>query len=400
MSLAVLATAFTFNLLGRGTGEIYTVFLLPLERDMGWTRSQMTSVYSVYMLVGGFVAPLVGTLFDRFGPRVVYTVGVLCLGAANLLASRMTTLAEFFFCNGVMIGIGVALVGMVPASGLLVRWHRSRLSKAISIAFSGAGCGTLIFVPLAQALLGAMDWRGTYRTIGWGLIVLGPLLAVLLPWGRYAAGHPEIPHPTASKAVGDDGWTLRRALRSPGYWGLAAIFACTSIGMFTVVPQLVAYLIDAGFPPLTAASTYGTIGVLSVVSVVTTGFVAERAGYRQTLTASFTCSVLGIAVLFAMSFRPDAWLLAAFTFIFGLAMGTRGPIISAICARKFAGPRVATIYGTIYSMNAVGGAIGALLGGALHDLTGGYRVGFMVSVCALTIACLPIWLVRELREFR
>ena len=399
MALAVLATTFVFNLLGRGSGEIYTVFLLPLEREMGWTRSEMTGVYSLYMLVGGFVAPLVGTLFDRFGPRVVYLIGLSCLGAANFLASTMTTLTEFFIYSGAMVGIGVALVGMVPASGLLVRWHRSRLSRAISIAFSGAGCGTLLFVPLAQALLGELDWRGTYRAIGIGLLVLAPILALALPWKRFSAGHPDLRSAQQSSG-GIGGWTLRSAARTPGYWGLAIVFAFTSVGMFTVVPQLVAYLIDSGFSPLTAASTYGAIGVLSVISVVSTGFLAERIGYRKTLTGSFVVSATGVAILFIMSYHPSTWLLPLFTIVFGLAMGTRGPIVSAICARKYAGPRVATIYGTIYSMNAIGGATGALLGGVLHDLTGGYRAGFVVGVAALCIAALPMWVVRELREFR
>ena len=46
-------------MLGRGMGDTYAVFLVPLEREFGWTRSQVTGVYSVYLLVNGFTAPLV-----------------------------------------------------------------------------------------------------------------------------------------------------------------------------------------------------------------------------------------------------------------------------------------------------------------------------------------------------
>jgi len=58
-------------MLGRGLGDSYAVFLLPLEREYGWTRYQLTSVYSVFLLVSGFAAPLIGMLFDRVGPRRV-----------------------------------------------------------------------------------------------------------------------------------------------------------------------------------------------------------------------------------------------------------------------------------------------------------------------------------------
>src|SRR5207237_2638188 len=87
-ALGVLAACFTLNMFGRGLGDTYAVFLLPLEREFGWSRSELTSVYSIYLLVNGFTAPLVGLLFDRFGPRWVYGAGVACLGVAFFLAAR------------------------------------------------------------------------------------------------------------------------------------------------------------------------------------------------------------------------------------------------------------------------------------------------------------------------
>jgi len=69
-AVAVLAACFIFNMLGRGLADTYAVFLLPLEREFGWSRSELTGVYSVYLLVSGFTAPLVGLLFDRFGGEV------------------------------------------------------------------------------------------------------------------------------------------------------------------------------------------------------------------------------------------------------------------------------------------------------------------------------------------
>jgi predicted MFS family arabinose efflux permease len=81
-------------------------------------------------------------------------------------------------------------------------------------------------------------------------------------------------------------------------------------------------------------------------------------------------------------------------------MGFRGPIISAICARSFAGPHVATIYGTIYSSNAIGAAIGSFLGGLLHDLTGGYNSGLALSLFFIGLAALPFWTIRALKHYR
>lgn len=80
-SLGVLALCLGMTALGRGAGESYAVFLLPLSSDLGWDRSSATSVYSIFMAATGFFAPLAGLLFDRFGGRLVYAVGLAALAA-------------------------------------------------------------------------------------------------------------------------------------------------------------------------------------------------------------------------------------------------------------------------------------------------------------------------------
>lgn len=381
---------------GRGLGDTYAVFLLPLERDLGWTRSELTSVYSVYLLVNGLTAPLVGLLFDRLGPRWVYGAGMASLGAAMLLAGGLTQLWQFYLFIGVLVGIGVSLNGMVPASALLARWYRERLSTAIGIAYAAFGVGTVLFVPLVQFLVDDYGWRASYRILGWILIGLAPLVVVAVPWKRFAAGRAR----TEGAAKTGEGWTLRAALRSPVFWGLVQVFFCTAAGMFSIIVQLIAFFVDAGFSPLAAATAFGILGLFSATSVTGSGIAAERFGYRQTVTASFAGTLTGMLLLFAITFAPSWLLLALFVPVFGFCMGVRGPIVSSVAARYFAGPRVATIYGIIYASNAVGAALGALAGGLLHDLTGGYCVGLGMALALICLAALPFWTVPALRNFR
>jgi MFS family permease len=383
---------------GRGLGDTYAAFLLPLEREFGWTRSELTSVYSIYLLVNGFTAPLVGMVFDRLGPRWVYGAGITSLGAAFFLAGGLASLWQFYIFIGVLVGLGVSLNGMVPSSALLARWYRDRLSTAIGIAFSAIGVGTIVFVPLAQYLIGEHDWRHAYRILGIGLLLLVPLV-LILPWNRFAAGNRAYRHAGRHKQAGE-GWTPRNALRTPVFWGLAAVFFFTATAMFSVVVQLVAFFVDAGFSPLAAATAYGLLGLMSALSVMSSGFISDRFGYRQTVTASFLGTAAGMAVLLAMTAVPSAFLLVLFVGLFGLCMGTRGPIVSSISARTFAGPHVATIYGGIYAANALGAGFGAFMGGVLHDLTGGYRVGLGVALVFVALAAAPFWTVPALRNFR
>ena len=383
---------------GRGVGDTYAVFLLPLEREFGWTRSELTSVYSIYLLVNGCTAPLVGLVFDRLGPRWVYGAGMTSLGAAFFLASGLTALWQFYLFIGVLVGIGVSMNGMVPASALLGRWYPDRLSSAIGIAYSAFGIGTVLFVPLVQYLVGEFGWRASYRIMGSVLLALAPVVVLALPWRTFAAGHPAS-RPHARQAEGD-GWTLAAAVRTPVFWGLVQVFACTAAAMFSIVVQLVAFLVDAGFPPLTAAASFGVVGLLSAASVMGSGFASDRFGYRQTVTVSFAGTAAGMLTLLAITAFPSTALLVVFVAVFGLCMGVRGPIVSSVAARYFAGPRVATIYGLIYASNAVGAALGAFAGGLLHDLTGGYRAGLAMALALITLAALPFWTVPALRNFR
>ncbi|HZL95871.1 MAG TPA: MFS transporter, partial [Vicinamibacterales bacterium] len=116
------------------------------------------------------------------------------------------------------------------------------------------------------------------------------------------------------------------------------------------------------------------------------------------VTASFAGTASGVLLLFVMSYAPSLPLLVVFVVVFGLCMGVRGPIVSSIATRHFAGPKVATIYGTIYATNAIGAATGSLMGGVLHDVTGGYRACFIFSLCAISLAVAPFWTVRAFKE--
>jgi MFS family permease len=400
MAAAVLAACFTLNMFGRGLGDTYVVFLLPLEREFGWSRSELTSVFSIYLLVNGLTAPLVGMVFDRLGPRWVYGAGLLSLGAAFFLAGGLLSLWQFYLLIGVLVGFGVSLNGMVPGASLLARWYRDRLSTAIGIAFSAVGVGTIVFVPLAQYLIGNYDWRTAYRILGGVILVLAPLAMLLLPWRRFAAGDPDNNRGEARVKRAGEGATLPAAMRTPVFWGLALVFFCTATGMFSIAVQLVAFFIDAGFSPLAAATAYGALGMLSAASIMSSGFVSDRFGYRQTVTASFVGTASGLLTLLAITAVPAFFLLVLFVPLFGLCMGVRGPIVASVSTRYFAGPHAATIYGAIYASNALGAALGSFVGGLLHDLTGGYRVGLVFALVFITLAAAPFWLVRELRHFR
>src|SRR6476659_1348646 len=191
IALNVLALCFALSVLGRGLGESFTVFLKPIAESFAWDRAEVVSVYSLTWLAGGLMAPLVGRLFDRSGPRIVYSLGLLLLGSAFLVASHAQELWQFQLSIGLCVGIGIAMIGNVPNSILLGRWFGPRLPTAMAVVYSATGAGVFVLLPLSQILIDHVGWRGAYQIFGIVALCLRvPLL--FLPWRLFSTGSPHV----------------------------------------------------------------------------------------------------------------------------------------------------------------------------------------------------------------
>ena len=399
LAIGVLALCACMNLLARGLADTFSVFLLPLEQSLGGTRTALTAIYSIFMLAQGLSAIPAGILLDRLGPRALYMVGLACLGSGVLLAGRATELWQLYLCLGVLVGLGSTGLGMVPSAALVSRWFPDRTASAMGISHAGFGVGVLLLVPTAQLLIGELGWRESYAVLGTAVLVL-LLPVLLLPWRRIAGGAESYQQREAQRRMTESRWTLPRAVRTAGFWGLFGAFFFTSLGVFNINPQLVAFLVSEGFSPGQAAFAFGINGMLAIAGVMATGWLADRFGRRRVVTASYSLTLGGIAMLFAVAALPVLPLLALHVLLFGLSMGARGPVISALAARLFPGAGFGTVYGTITLGAGTGAACGAAVSGFLYDLTGGYHALFAFSACAIVIALSLFWLIPALSHGR
>jgi len=396
VALNVLALCFALALVGRGLGESFTVFLKPISENFGWDRAQVVSVYSLTWLAGGLTAPVVGRLFDRYGPRSVYSLGLMLLGGAFLVASQAQALWQFQLSVGLAVGIGIAFIGNVPNSILLGRWFGPRLPTAMAVVYSAAGAGVLVLLPASQILIDHFGWRGAYQIFGIAALgLLAPLL--LLPWRLFSTGSPHIAKKADPDFV-DGGWTLASAMRHHAFWALFATFFFTAVGMYALAAQIVAYLIDAGFPPLQAATAWGFSGVVLLFGMLGVTQLDAIIGRRPSVLLSYAISIVGIILLWLLQYYPNFWLLAAFVVTFGSMIGSRGPLITATAMKIFRGERVGTIYGTISIGSGLGSGLGAWAGGLIHDWTHSYDPVIAFALVAVVLGMIPFLVVPALRR--
>lgn len=395
-ALFVLALCFVLSVIGRGVGESFTVFLLPISQHFGWDRSQVISIYSIAALAGGFASPFVGRLFDKSGPRIVYCFGLSMLGCAFFTAAFASELWQFQVSLGLCVGLGMSCIGIVPNSIMLGRWFSRRLPTAMAIVYSAIGVGVLILVPASQLLIDRFGWQKSYEIFGYGAVLLIAGL-LLLPWRTLARGSPTIISGARHDTM-DDGWTLLAAMRHHAFWALFSAFFFTTLGMYAVSAQVVAYLVDVGFPPLQAATAWGFSGVLMVIGMLSISWLDGLFGRLRSIILSYALSIIGIGMLWLLQATPSIWLLAGFIASFGSTMGSRGPLITATALRIYRGKRVGTIFGTISIGSGLGGALGAWSGGFLHDLTGSYNALILFSLASVVLGMIPFLTVRLLRE--
>jgi MFS family permease len=395
-ALGVLALCFALSVLGRGLGESFTVFLLPISESFGWDRADVVSVYSLSALAGGLASPLIGRLFDYSGPRSVYSLGLMLFGGAFLFAANASKLWQIQLSAGVCVGFGIALIGNVPNSILLGRWFGPRLPTAMAVVYSATGAGVLVLLPASQVLIDHVGWRGTYQIFGAAaLLLLLPLL--ILPWRLFSTGLPHLTKAAATD-VTDEGWTLGNAIRHHAFWALFSTFFFTAIGMYAIAPQVVAYLIDAGFPPLQAATAWGFSGVVLLFGMLGVSSLDGIIGRRPSVLFSYALSIIGIGLLWLLQWYPNFWILTGFVVCFGSMIGSRGPLLTATAMKLFRGKRVGTIYGSIAIGSGLGAAFGSWSGGLIHDVTQSYNPLLLYALVAVILGMIPFLVVPALRN--
>ena len=186
-------------------------------------------------------------------------------------------------------------------------------------------------------------------------------------------------------------------MRHGPFWGLFATFFFTAVGMFAISVRVVAFLIESGFAPHTAAINWGFSGVLLFAGMFTVSWLDTLIGRRRAILLSYASTTAGIAMLWLLQRHPNVVLLTGFLVCFGSTIGSRGPLITAAAMNIFRGNRVGTIFGTISIGSGLGSALGSWAGGLIHDLTHSYDLMLLFALVCVWIGMTPFLAMRALR---
>jgi MFS family permease len=370
------------------------VFLIPLQQEFGWTRSQISLASFLNWIVFGLFSFLFGTLSDRIGTRRVVVFGGLMLGLGMMLSGFTRQIWHLYLTFGLLGGMGVGAL-YVPLSATATRWFTTNRGLALAIVSAGNGTGILAIAPFAHYLISAYDWAAAFVIIGllaWVIILPAALLVRNSPadmgYDAYGAEDGAV----ASRAMGKDEQGIgrlsgREASKTPTFWVIALThFLCCAAHSGPIF-HMVPYAMDIGIAKMAAATVLGISGFMSIAGRVGAGVIADRAGAKNTLITLLGVQAVGIVLyLWAGPF----WTFLALAAVFGLGYGGVMPLY-AILTRQYFGARVmGTMYGAVFGISAIGMGIGSFLGGFIFDQMGTYMglyvVSFLLGGAAIMLA--------------
>ncbi len=379
----LVALCFVLGVASRSIGDTFPVFVPALERAFAANRGDVTIIYSFTLLVGGVSGPVNGWILDRLGLRALTMIGMTLAAAATFAAAHATALWHLYATLGVMLGFGGASVSGVLSASLLGRWFPARrLGVALAVAWSATGVGTMVTIPVAQAMIVESGWRHAYLVFSIVSVVFLPVLLVL-PWRRIAQGAEGLVRQHAAAGAGP---TVGEAVRDWPFWALTFSFAPMRVGIFALGPQARGYRRGGGMEGGHAARALAVAGVLTPLGMVGFSWLADRGGRRIAAIMAYGCSIAGVGALALVRGPGDDHWLWLYVLLFGGSQGSRGPMISTLATLRYRGANFGRMYGLIGFGMGLGGFFGAWIGGLLHDVTGGYAAVMIFSVCALALA--------------
>lgn len=365
-ALPMLVMGFVVLLFNSGARNSMGLMLHPMVTDLGWSRTTLSAVVTVFMIVSASALPFTGRLVDRIGARSVLLFGVTVSGVAVASMSLIATPWQAFLCYGLLFALGSAATSITPIGVLLSQWYPQRLGMANSIAISGMGVGQLLIIGALSAQLEEIGWRGAFLWLGVAMVVLLPLV-----WftGRQGApSQPAIDIGARPSTAGDT--TLRQALRRKPVWLLLVIYAVCGFQDFLIATHMVALAVDEQVGQGVAGNMLAFMGLAGLVGVLLTGWINDRLGPWW---PTGLCFIIRTVIFAAMIVSRDPVVIVTVGLIYGFTFWITAPL-TVVFARHYCGlALLGTISGLITMVHHAMGGLGAVYAARVFDASGSYQ---------------------------
>ena len=370
----------------------FSVFLTPMQAELGWSRGATTGAFSLAVVLSGFGAIPVGRWLDRHGARLLMTLGS-CVAVLLVIAWSRTDDLLVFYMVWAAIGLVTATVLYEPAFAVVATWFDRNRARALTALTLMAGFSSTVFLPLTSWLVQMQGWRAALITLA-ALLAVGtiPAHALLLRRRPEDLGL----HPDGGLAAKANGQKLQRqdvslgaALRDPTFRWLVLAFCFSNAVAFGVHVHLVPILLDRGYSLTLAAGLSGLVGAMQVLGRILMTPLTGRVPLGVLSASVLALQPLALVVLLLV---PGLSGVLVFVAIFGAAKGCLTLVRPAFVAELYGRAHYASIAGVLAFVVTLGQAVAPVGAGEAYDAFGGYSPilwGAVVMSLMASLALLP-----------
>jgi len=399
----MIAVTFLCLLMMSGAGNfVYSLFVNPLETDLGWNRGDIMVGFTIFFLMMGAASPIVGRIVDRHGARKVIPAGALVMGIGFVLLSLMNERSLFYF-GYFLVGTGAAAIGPVPTSAIVSNWFRKKRGTAIGLMSAGIGAGGVVLSPIVGRLIPEVGWRNSYLALAvivWVSIIPLSLLVIRTKpaeKGLYPDNLAPAGTATANESLVSDssGLTLKMALSTSAFWLMAVAFLLSNFSNMGAVQAQVPYLNDIGFPIGTAATALGAVGLGSGGGKFFFGWLCDQIAPKYACAIGLCLQLVAIIMLMSVGPASPMAMVWLYTLMLGFGLGSWFPTMSIMVSANFGLAYYGVIFGVVNLAQSLGTGSGPLLAGYLYDSMRTYHWAFVIFASLYAIALPAILMVRR-----
>ncbi len=382
---------------------VWTLFTGPLNQKLGTTLAELQWAFSLLIILQTFFSPFQAFLVDRFGPKLLISVGAIMSGGGWVLSSYVDNIWALYFTYGVICGFGTGII-YVGVIGLMVRWFPDRRGLATGLAAAGYGFGAFFTSFSIDAMIKSSGYEHTLLFFG----IIQGIVGVTAALGLDTPPEDYRPEGYNSATVQTEmqskrSYAPQEMLKNPIFYLLFIMMAMMSTSGLMVVSNVgpfakefkVADALVFGLAALPLSLTLSR--VTNGLTRPFFGWVSDQIGREYTMAIAFSLEALAILVLFFFLDNP-----AMFVVLTGLVFFGWGEIFSlfpSTLTDTFGPKFAATNYGFLYIAQGVGSILGGPAAAYIKQINGSWSTVFIIVVCldALT-ALLAITVLRWLRR--
>jgi MFS family permease len=384
----MVGVTFLTALVSAGAVGAPGVFIVPLQKEFGWTTAQISSALSIRFILFGLMAPFAAALMNRYGLRNVTLSALLTVVSALVLSLAMTQVWQLILLWGVVVGIGTGMTALVLGATIATRWFNARRGLVVGILTASAATGQLVFLPLLAHLTEVMGWRTALGLMCGmlGVVAFAVLMVMrdrpgdlgLRPFGD--DGNKPLPAPAPSNApiVAAALGTLRDASKTRVFWILfATFFVCGASTNGLIQVHLIPMCLDFGIPQVQAASLLAAMGIFDFVGTIVSGWLSDRYDNRYLLFWYY--GLRGLSLVFLPFTDFSFYGLSLFAMFYGLDWIATVPPTVRLTAQRFGPERANLVFGWIFAGHQLGAATAAFGAGLSRTMLSSYLPAFFVA---------------------